>query len=121
MAKLRIHPLLLGRYLKVEKSIFTYGFNQGVKFSASCIGWYIEGAEKKVLVDTGPSHPDLALKYHPHLELSREDLGLHRALAGVGIKPQDIDLVVFTHLHWDHCYNAESLSRATFLIQSEEL
>jgi len=121
MAKLRIHPLLLGRFSNVEKSIFTYGCNQGIKFSACCIGWYIEGAEKRVLVDTGPSAPDLALRYHPHLGLSRQDLGLRQALSGIGIKPQEIDLVVLTHLHWDHCYNLELLSRASFLVQKEEI
>ncbi len=121
MAKLTIHPLLLGGFPNVEKSIFTYGCNQGVKFSACCIGWYIEGAEKKILVDTGPSNPDLALRYHPHLGLSRDEMRLDRALSGIGIKPQDIDLVIFTHLHWDHCYNVESLSNAVFLVQSDEI
>ena len=121
MGHLSIYPLLLGTFPNVEKSLFTYACNQGVKLSACCIGWYIEGALKRVLVDTGPSNPDLAARYHPHLGLSRNKASLEDALSRFGVRPQDIDLVIFTHLHWDHCYNLELLTKAIFWVQKEEI
>ena len=121
MNGLYIYPLCLGTFPSVEKSIFTYACNQGVKFRACCIGWYIAGAPKKVLVDTGPSDPDLAARYHPHLRLDKDKVTLEQALSKVGVKPQEIELVIFTHLHWDHCYNLESLSKSIFLVQNDEI
>lgn len=120
MARLSIYPLLLGSFPSVEKSVFTYACNQGVKFRACCIGWYIDGTSKKVLVDTGPSDPDLAARYHPHLGL-REKITLEQALSKLGVKPQEIDLVILTHLHWDHCYNLEKLTKSSFVVQHDEI
>jgi N-acyl homoserine lactone hydrolase len=120
MSGISIHPLYLGTFPSVEKSIFTYACNQGLKFRACCIGWYIAGASKKILVDTGPSEPDLAARYHPHVGLNYK-VPLGQALSKVGVKPQEIDIVIFTHLHWDHCYNLESLSNAKFFVQKEEI
>jgi len=42
-------------------------------------------------------------------------------LGKFGLSPQEIDLVIFTHLHWDHCFNLENFSQATFFIQKSEL
>lgn len=121
MSEVSIYPLRLGTFPSVEKSIFTYACNQGLKFRACCIGWYIAGASKKVLVDTGPSDPDLAARYHPHLRLSQDKVTLEQTLSKVGVKPQEIEVVIFTHLHWDHCYNLESLSHSSFLLQNDEI
>lgn len=122
MGKLLIYPLRLGTLQNVEKSIFTYGCNQGVKIQACFIGWYIAGASKKILVDTGPSDPDCASLYHPHISLKKDySQQLNQALRGLGLFPEDIELVIFTHLHWDHCYNAEILNKASFIVQADEI
>src|SRR5690606_23593554 len=39
----------------------------------------------------------------------------------VGLKPEDFDLVVLTHLHYDHAYNLELFTNAKFVVQAEEL
>jgi glyoxylase-like metal-dependent hydrolase (beta-lactamase superfamily II) len=120
MSGISIHPLYLGTFPNVEKSIFTYACNQGIKFRACCIGWYLQGATQKILVDTGPSDLDLANRYHPHLGLNHK-VPLGQALSKVGVTPEEIDIVIFTHLHWDHCHNLESLSHAKFFVQKEEI
>src|SRR3972149_878825 len=43
------------------------------------------------------------------------------ALARLGIRPEDIDIVINTHLHWDHCYNNHLFPRATIYAQRAEL
>jgi N-acyl homoserine lactone hydrolase len=41
-------------------------------------------------------------------------------LAKVGYRPEDVDLVVLTHLHFDHAGNFEAFPRARILVQRRE-
>ena len=118
--KLFIYPLDLGTLIGIDKAIFTHLRNEGVKIDVPCIGWLILGGEKKVLVDTGPCDPAWASRFHRPIkkEPSQE---INGALSQVGLSPKDIDVIIFTHLHWDHCFNLEQFSASTFLVQQEEL
>jgi glyoxylase-like metal-dependent hydrolase (beta-lactamase superfamily II) len=42
------------------------------------------------------------------------------ALASVGLKPEDIDLVIQTHLHWDHCANTSKCKNAKVIATEDE-
>jgi glyoxylase-like metal-dependent hydrolase (beta-lactamase superfamily II) len=42
------------------------------------------------------------------------------SLAARGLKPEDIDTVVLTHLHWDHAYNIDFFPKAQFVLAEEE-
>lgn len=117
---LSIHPLDLGSLLLFDKSIFTLVRNQGIKLDFPCIAWVILGGEKPVLVDTGPCDPDWASKYHRTLKkTSSQDI--KKALHEFGLSPKDIGMVIFTHLHWDHCFNVDHFSEATFVVQRSEM
>ena len=103
MSSLSIVPVRVGT-LTVDKSEFTYMRNFGTKIPAPCIIWYIDGGEKKIMVDTGPCDPDWSNKYHfPMVRQPEEEL--HLALTNKGINPEEIDLVILSHLHWDHAFN----------------
>jgi glyoxylase-like metal-dependent hydrolase (beta-lactamase superfamily II) len=39
----------------------------------------------------------------------------------VGVRPEDVTIVVNTHLHFDHCGNNPLFKNAKFIIQTEEL
>lgn len=57
MTSLRIHPLHLGTITR-PKIIFCFGLGELDKVvEAPLIAWYIEGADKKILVDTGGADP----------------------------------------------------------------
>src|SRR5262249_38306472 len=43
------------------------------------------------------------------------------ALAGLGLVPGDIDLVINTHLHFDHCGQNAVFKHAAFYVQRAEL
>ena len=53
--------------------------------------------------------------------LRTENQTLEFALAQLSLAPADIDIVVNTHLHWDHCYNNHLFPNAKFFVQKEEL
>lgn len=55
-----------------------------------------------VLVDTGYG-AKLSAKEHDIFGLDARRPGLAAALAALGVAPEDVDVVVNTHLHGDHC------------------
>jgi len=61
----------------------------------------IESAGKRILVDTGLGDKLTAKRRHT-LNLHR-DKGLVGALEEIGVLAKDIDIVINTHLHADHC------------------
>jgi len=117
---LLIYPLNLGTLVSIDKSVFTLLRNQGSKIDAPILAWAILGGTKNILVDTGPCDMDWASRYHRPIkkESSQE---IVNALKKIGLSPNDVDLVILTHLHWDHCFNLEYFPNATFFVQREEL
>src|SRR6516225_2585633 len=69
-----------------------------------------------VLVDTGVGGPQQVLADHRVVNRSVAD-----ALDEHGMTPGDIDLVINTHLHFDHCGQNAVFKHAPFYIQSAEL
>ena len=116
---LSIRPICVGT-LTEDKSLFTYLMNFGVKIEIPVLMWYIEGAEKRVLVDTGCCTPAWSREYHMPVTQTKDQEPLN-ALRRNGIMPEDIDIVILSHLHWDHSSNNGLFKNATFLVQKKEL
>jgi len=119
MPGITIRPLLVGSW-DTDQSIHTFGFGQGVRTKTYCYIWLIEGAEKKILVDTGCSNPEWTAKYHKSMDRANYRNPLD-ALASAGASPEEIDVIVMTHLHWDHCHNTELFPKVPILVQKREL
>lgn len=81
----------------------------------------IEGGSQLVLVDTGMSWTEHADKYHHGPSLQRQGIDdIESRLAQAGYKPSDIDIVLFTHLHWDHIFYLEKFTKARFICNEAE-
>jgi glyoxylase-like metal-dependent hydrolase (beta-lactamase superfamily II) len=92
----------------------------GERLSFPIISWCITGTDAAILVDTGASPPDKTSEIHfPYTQTSDQTLTAH--LKRLGLNPIDIDVVIYTHLHWDHCHNSHLFPRAKFYVQREEL
>ena len=118
MKTYRIRPLALS-YCEIDSGIFTYRFNYGKKVKSTSYIWYIEGADKKIIVDTGS---DAKLRSQFRGNKAGVDLiSFEDALATVNLKPEDIDLVIQTHLQWDHVGNNFKCKQAKVLVQEDEL
>jgi glyoxylase-like metal-dependent hydrolase (beta-lactamase superfamily II) len=120
MPALKIWPLSTGRFLQAEKSNFTYGVDQGIKIKSPVLMWFIEGSSSRILVDTGVSDPDWASRHHHPVVRDQQEEPV-RALESLGLEAADIDIVVNTHLHWDHCFNNNLFPNARILVQAEEM
>jgi glyoxylase-like metal-dependent hydrolase (beta-lactamase superfamily II) len=115
-----IFPVDLGTLISIDKSIFTLLRNQGTKIDVPCLGWVVVGGKSKILVDTGPCDSNWADRYH--LPLRKEaHQNLNRRLKDLELSVNDIDIVILTHLHWDHCFELKSFPNATFFVQKTEL
>lgn len=79
--------------------------------------WYIEGSEPKVLVDAGCRAEWLVSQGRPMEDIQSVEEGLNKS----GVKPEDIDIVILTHLHSDHVQLASKFVRAKFIVQKAEL
>jgi len=91
-----------------ELDVLTYGFplmtDQG-PLGFSTISLLTLG-DSHILVDTGPA--------------GRRSL-LYKALQSRDLSPDDIDIVILTHMHWDHCQNTDLFRNARILLHPREL
>jgi N-acyl homoserine lactone hydrolase len=118
---LSIIPLHVGS-MYIDKSLATPRKNFGQEFLSPSIIWYIENAEKKILVDTSFRDAKQASITHAPQRIERPPAQeVKTALSGIGIKPEDIDVVILTHLHWDHSQNNNLFVNAEFIVQRSEL
>ena len=118
MPQYEIIPLVLGT-LEVDKSAMMYFVDCGVKTTISVACFYIKGAEKHILVDTGA--PAEVNRKHCPEELPRDIQSFEKALGKHGLKPEDIDIVIQTHLHQDHVGNSMKCTKANIFAQEDEI
>jgi len=117
MKTYRIYPLPLTS-IELDLSALTYRYNYGIKKVIPLYSWYIEGADKRILVDTG-ANAEFATRVRGFR--SEEISPFEDALGRIGLKPDDIDIVIQTHLQWDHCANTQKCRHAKVVVQEEEL
>ena len=113
-----IHPLVLGTK-EFDKGMMTYQVDYGQPYTIPIYGWYLEGGGKRILVDTGEMRPVIS-------EAREAAIGgtirtFAAALEHFGLIPADIDVVVHTHLHNDHCENDSLCENALFYVHEKEL
>jgi glyoxylase-like metal-dependent hydrolase (beta-lactamase superfamily II) len=113
----RIRPLLLTK-MEIDMGILLYRYRYGEKFMSPAYCWYIEGADQHIIIDTA-TDADLATAFRGFP--AEKVMTFEEALGGLGLKPEDIDLVIQTHLHWDHCANTPKCTNAKVLVNETEL
>lgn len=101
-AKYQVNPLRLGRVTQVEKSGQLYLTEPGTHICAEMIVWLVRGPGIVALVDSGPGTPEMVMqKFGRTLEQSLDETPA-AALARFDLTPEDVDVIVQSHLHWDH-------------------
>lgn len=77
--------------------------------------WILDCGEFLVAVDCGFS-PEEAVRRGRPFETEPGQL-----LSDAGVKPEDVDFLILTHLHYDHAGNIDLFPRATIVVAQNEL
>jgi glyoxylase-like metal-dependent hydrolase (beta-lactamase superfamily II) len=107
----------------MDKSDSYWRRGAGEKLENKVIAAYIGGAPRKIVVDAGTPNLEHSKKYHSYIdwEPRKPEQEIVAQLAKVGVKPEEIDIVVLTHLHWDHVGGVAKFPNAEFIVSHEEL
>ncbi|WP_448872394.1 N-acyl homoserine lactonase family protein [Desulfobulbus propionicus] len=118
MSTYQIHPIVMGTKV-FDKSMMTYQYGTGCPYTIPIYCWYLEGGDKKVLVDTGEMGP--IRSEDRERAIGGRIYTFEEGLAKWGLKPEDIDVVIHTHLHNDHCENDFKCVNAKIYVHQKEL
>lgn len=77
--------------------------------------WFIRNGDHTIMVDTGYSAEGARVRNREVL------IDFPTLLERVGVKPEDISLVIVSHAHYDHIGNLNALPHARFLISKLEV
>jgi N-acyl homoserine lactone hydrolase len=124
---MKMHVLSGGR-LRMRKSTFLPDAERSETIELSVPCMLLRHVQGNVLFDTGchpsvPQNPEvrwggLVRVMTPIMQVGDNVIN---ELERVGLKPDDIDVVVCSHLHPDHCGCNAFFKRATFVIHAREV
>jgi glyoxylase-like metal-dependent hydrolase (beta-lactamase superfamily II) len=112
-----IYPLVIGAN-ETDQGIMTYLKGYGKRIWIPIYAFLVDGGDEKILVDTGLEQ--FVVPEHVGREYGLEILEFEDALETRGLKPEDIDVIIHTHLHNDHCENDYKCTRAKIIVQKVE-
>jgi N-acyl homoserine lactone hydrolase len=124
---MKLQFLSAGR-IRLKKSIYIRSADRSETFEAPVSSALIRHSQGNVLFDTG-CHPSVVEhgeeRWGPLMKVMtpvmRAEETLLPSLAAVGVNPDDIDVVVCSHLHPDHCGCNAFFKKATILVHAREL
>jgi N-acyl homoserine lactone hydrolase len=124
---MKLHFLAAGR-LRMKKGIYVAGADRGETIDLPVSSTLIRHTQGNVLFDTGchPSVVDAAEDRWGQLAkvmkpVMRAEETLLPSLAGAGLRPEDIDIVVNSHFHPDHCGCNQFFKKATVFAHTKEI
>jgi len=117
---IRIYPINTG-FIKLDKGAYiTPGQGSGVEVEVPAWAFLVTDGQEKMLVDTGMSETKRADWHHPG-SCQPEGFSIDEQLKKLGVGAEEINTVLFTHLHWDHCSNMKRFSNAKYYVHAKEL
>jgi N-acyl homoserine lactone hydrolase len=124
---MKLQFLPAGR-LRLKKSIYSKTADRSETFEAPVSSALIRHKQGNVLLDTGchPSVVDHGEERWGSLmkvmtPVMRAEDTLLPSLACVGVDPDDIDIVVNSHFHPDHCGCNQFFRKATIMVHAREI
>ncbi len=120
MTRYVVHPIVTGLNA-TDQGIMTYQRHYGERIHIPIYVYYLEddAGGPRVLIDTGLE--DFMVDESTAAELGLTVETFVDGLARFGLEPPDVDVVVHTHLHNDHCENDALCENATVYAQAAEL
>ncbi len=117
----QIYPLHTG-IIRLDQGVYcTMGRGVGQKVDTPSTAWYVTDGREKILVDTGMCDTARANKWHHEGGQPAGHRIDEQLRSRVGVSSDEIQVVFFTHLHWDHCSNMKLFRNARYYVQKREL
>ncbi len=115
-----IQPLLTG-VRNPDQGIMTYQQGYGKRIWLPVWSFLVQGHGHNILVDTGLDENELFSPAGFTEETGLVPQTLVDCLGELHLSLDDIDIVINTHLHDDHCGNNMLLQKARFYVHPEEI
>jgi glyoxylase-like metal-dependent hydrolase (beta-lactamase superfamily II) len=117
MQQYTIHPLVVG-INETDQGVMTYLRDYGKRIYLPIYVFYLGGGDKNILIDTGLEQ--FMIPEGAEEQCGFKILEFEEALKTRGLKPEDIDMIIHTHLHNDHCENDYKCTNADVYVQKKE-
>ena len=104
----------------LDKSMLTYTRGAGTTIPIPRIMWVLQGPTT-IVVDTSVAPGGRSEEFIGEDLQRRPDQEPANALRAAGVDPKDVELVILTHLHWDHAGNCDLFPDAKIVVQQSEL
>ncbi|WP_456433326.1 N-acyl homoserine lactonase family protein [Thermosulfuriphilus sp.] len=117
MSNYYIYPILTA-INETDQGFLTYLRGYGRRTWAPIFAFLVTNGREHILIDTGVEEffaPEEVLE-----ELKVSPQPIESGLRELGIRKEDIKIVIHTHLHHEHCENDVLFPQARFYIQKEE-
>lgn len=106
---------------EIPKSVATINLDHEIKMWMPFLGFLLQNGSRNILVDTG-IHNRLVVDGKGWGDLPAEggEQYVLAELEDASVSPQDIEMVVYTHLHLDHAGNCHLFPEAKHIFQKDE-
>jgi N-acyl homoserine lactone hydrolase len=108
-------------FLGIPRSMLFYGeYGEApAQIPVSC--WLVRTSGGTILFDTGVSPRAVpGLMRNDRLARFTEEDALPNRLLSIGLTPNDVDMVVLSHLHYDHAGGADLFTKSLLIAQKDE-
>ena len=120
MTNWQIHVLYLGD-ITVSKGVGTMGLNIDLILPAPYLGFLLESGGRKILIDTGINNRSIVDgKAWAGAPAKGGEAFLLQALKKHSTKKEEIESVIYTHLHNDHAGNCHLFPQALHVFHYDE-
>lgn len=113
-----ILPIHCATSTAVDKSFLTARTDVGQSVPVPHTMWIVKGDAGIIAMDTGPGH-DSELLRSRGIEAAESLPSAVAANAGIAL--DEVETVVVSHLHWDHCTALDLFPNARFVVRNHEL
>jgi len=108
-------------FMGAQRSLLFYGEYSEARTQIPITCYVVRTSDAVILFDTGvaPRAVPGLMRNDPFARFTEEDLLVHR-LDGLDLEPANVDLVVISHLHYDHAGGAALFPGSELVVQKDE-
>jgi len=104
-----------------DMSFITWNQGHGIEVRFPVYAIYVDHPDAKIVIDTGFDRAWVERMLPFTKPEQSDDQSIVNQLAKIGVRPEEIDIVVNTHLHFDHCSGNKYFPGAKFIMSKSEL